>query len=151
MKVWVDADACPKAAKELLFRAADRLKVETHLVANATMHVPKSRNIHFTLVEGGLDVADDYIADSVEKGDLVITADIPLAARVVDKGAACLDPRGQVMDEDNVKSKLATRNLMADLRDEGFMGGGPPPYKPKDRSNFASALDRTLTRLLREV
>lgn len=150
MKIWVDADACPKPAKELIFRAAERLQLETILVANATMRVPNSKHISFELVEGGLDVADDYIADNADSGDLVITADIPLAARVVDKGTACLDPRGQVFDAENVKSKLATRNLMSDLRNEGIMGGGPPPYKPKDRSNFASALDRTLTRLLRQ-
>lgn len=156
MNVWVDADACPKGAKELIFRAADRLKVTTILVANVPIRVPKSNFIRCEVVGAGFDVADDHIAESAQPNDLVITADIPLAARVVDAGALVLDPRGQLLDEDNVKSRLATRNLLADLRDigmtgeGGISGGGPPPYKPKDRANFASALDRTLNRLLRE-
>ena len=150
MKMWVDADACPRDAKDLVFRAAKRMQIETILVANAAMHVPKSPWIRIEIVGQGLDIADDFIADNVVDEDLVITADIPLAARIVDKGAACLDPRGGVFDADNVKARLATRNLMADLRNEGMFGGGPPPYKPKDRSNFASALDRLLTRMIRQ-
>ena len=151
IKVWIDADACPRDAKELVFRTADRLGIDTILVANSQMRIPKSPYISIEVVGKGLDVADDYIADHAEPTDLVVTTDIPLAARIVEKGTACMDPRGRIFDEDNIASRLATRNLMADLRIEGMMGGGPPPYKPKDRSNFASALDRMLTRLAREV
>lgn len=102
------------------------------------------------IVPKGFDVADDWIADCVDQGDLVITADIPLAARIVDKGASGIDPRGQVFDEENVKERLATRNLLMELRDVGMVGGGPKPYKPSDKSKFASALDRLVTRMLRE-
>lgn len=149
LTLWVDADACPKGSKELIYRAADRYQLPTILVANAQMGVPKSAYLSLVLVGSGLDIADDYIAEHVAPGDLVITADIPLAARVVDAGAMGLDPRGLIFDEDNVKNRLATRNLFSDLREVGFMGGGPPPYKPKDRANFASALDRLIQKRLR--
>ncbi len=149
MRLWVDADACPRAAKELIYRAADRYAIETIFVANSAMNLPKSPHLSLHLVGAGFDVADDHIANSVSPGDLVITADIPLAARIVDAGALGIDPRGQLFDEDNVKSRLATRNLLADLRDQGMMGGGPPAYQPKDRANFASVLDRTLQKLIR--
>jgi uncharacterized protein len=149
VRVWVDADACPRAAKELVYRAADRYGIACVFVANSAMNLPKSPHLSLQLVGAGFDVADDHIAESVEPGDLVITADIPLAARIVDAGALGIDPRGQLFDEDNVKSRLATRNLLAELRDQGLMGGGPPAYQPKDRANFASALDRTLQKLIR--
>lgn len=145
MKIWVDADACPRAARELVFRAGVRYGFETILVANSALSIPDEPEISLVLVDKGLDVADNYIADNVTKGDLVITADIPLAARIVDAGALGLDPRGQVFDEDNVHGKLAGRNLMSELRDMGVMGGGPPPYKPKDKTRFATELDRILT------
>lgn len=150
MKLWVDADACPKSSKELIYRAADRYKLTTLLVANTQMRLPKSPYLELVVVSSGYDKADDYIAENVTPQDLVITADIPLAARIVDAGATGIDPRGQIFDEDNVKSKLATRNLMAELRDAGMQGGGPPPYKPKDRAKFASALDRLIHKLLRD-
>ncbi len=147
MKIWVDADACPREAKELVFRAAIRLKIPTCLVANSPMRVPRSPWITLETVGGGFNEADDYIADHVAPGDVVITADIPLAARIVDRGAVGIDPRGQVFTEENVKARLATRNLMAELRESGICDGGPLPYRPKDKSNFASILDRQLTRL----
>lgn len=149
MIVWVDADACPREAKELIFRAADRLQIGTCLVANSTMPMPKSSWVTLEIVDAGFNEADDYIVEKALSGDLVITADIPLAARIVDKGAVGVSPRGLIFDEDNVKSRLATRNLMADLRECGLSGGGPPPYTNKDRSCFASALDRLLTKLSR--
>ena len=148
MRIWIDADACPRAAKDMIYRTADRWGIETILVANTQMRTPRSDYISVVVVEKGFDIADDYIADNIEKGDLAITGDIPLAARIVDAGAHCMDPRGQIFDEDNVKHKLATRNLLAQLRDQGMMGGGPPPYKPKDQNKFASALDALLTKLL---
>ncbi|MDJ0842566.1 MAG: YaiI/YqxD family protein [Acidobacteriota bacterium] len=148
MRIWIDADACPRAAKDMVYRTADRWGIEAVLVANTHMRTPQSDFITVIVVGKGFDVADNYIADNVEKGDLVITADIPLAARIVDAGALGLDPRGQLFDEDNVKQKLATRNLLAQLRDQGMTGGGPPPYKPKDQNKFASALDALLTKML---
>lgn len=149
MLIWVDCDACPRDAKDLVFRAAERLSIETRLVANRGMWVPASPWIELIVVGQDFNEADDYIATNIAPGDLVVTADIPLAARIVDGGALGIDPRGQIFDEDNVKHYLASRNLMADLREGGMIGAGPPPYSPKDRSRFASALDRLLTRALR--
>jgi len=151
MRIWVDADACPKGSKELIFRAADRYEIDTLLVANGSMPFPKSRFISLQRVEAGYDKADDYIAENVAVGDLVITSDIPLAARIVDAGAIGTDPRGQIFDEENVKSRLATRNLLAELRDVGLAGGGPPPYLPKDRARFASTLDRLIQKGIRNT
>ncbi len=146
MKIWVDCDACPRAAKELIYRAAFRFGFETILVANTRMRFPDEEPITLVVVGEGYNVADDYIAEHAGPGDLVITADIPLAARIVDNGALGLDPRGQIFDEGNVKTKLAARNLMAELRDMGMTGGGPPPYKEKDRNRFQQELDRILTK-----
>lgn len=151
MKIWVDADACPRDAKDILFRTAKRREIETILVANNQMNVPKSPWIRVDVVEKGFDVADKYIADKVNAEDVVITADIPLAAAIVEKGALGIGPRGEIYDTENIQDRLATRNLLAHLRDTtDMMGGGPPPYKPKDKSKFASVLDRQLTRLLSE-
>ncbi|MCB1053145.1 MAG: YaiI/YqxD family protein [Acidobacteria bacterium] len=149
MNIWLDADACPKGAKELLFRAAERHKIPLILVANQRMAVPKSEWIQTLWVEKGFDVADAAIVAQVQAGDLVVTSDIPLAAEVVDRGAVVLDSRGVVYDAENVKMKLATRNLMMSLRDEGLVSGGPPPYTPADRHRFASALNTTLLALLK--
>ena len=149
MHIWIDADACPRDAKDLVFRAAERLNIKTTLVANQTMRIPKSRWIELVLVPKGLDEADNYIADRVQPGDVVVAEDVPLSARLVDAGATGIDPRGTIYTEENVKQRLAARNLLADLREQGMMGGGPAPYKPKDRAKFASALDRLLTQLLR--
>lgn len=148
--IWIDADACPRPAKEIVFKAAKRLGIHVKMVANQWMRTPASTHIELVLVESGLDVADDAIAEGVSEGDLVITADIPLAARIVDRGALGIDPRGLVYSPENVKEKLATRNLLAELRDVGMTGTGPPPYKPKDRSKFASSLDRLLTQMLKD-
>jgi len=147
MKIWVDADACPRDAKEMIYRTAMRMEILACLVANSPLRTPKSQWITVETVGHGFDVADDFIADNVTEGDVVITADIPLAARIVDKGAHGIDPRGKMFTEENVKERLATRDLLSELRDQGMTSGGPPPYKPKDKSKFASALDRLLTKL----
>jgi len=144
MRIWVDSDACPRDAKDIVFRTAKRLQIEARLVAHQTMRVPRSPWITLEVVTAGFDAADDHIADNVQPGDLVVTADIPLAARIVDAGATGIDPRGLIYDADNVKEKLATRNLLAQLRDEGLAGTGPPPYRPADKNKFASALDALL-------
>lgn len=150
MRIWVDADACPRDAKELIFRTAKRRQIETVLVANGMMRVPKSAWVRLELVDKGSDVADDWIADHATQGDIVVTADIPLAARIVDNGAVGIDPRGLVYHENNVKDRLAARNLMFELRSGGMVGGGPPPYKAKDKSKFASALENLITSVLRD-
>ncbi|MCB1043712.1 MAG: YaiI/YqxD family protein [Acidobacteria bacterium] len=144
MKIWVDADACPRGAKDLVYRAAQRERIEVTLVANQAMRIPDDTLIQLVIVEKGFDIADETIINQVQAGDLVITADIPLAAQVVDRGGLALDPRGIVYDDENVKTKLAARNLMASLRDEGLISGGPAPYQGADRHRFASALNRII-------
>ncbi len=148
MRIWVDADACPGAIKEILFRAADRVRVELTLVANHPMRTPRSPYVKSMLVGAGFDVADRRIAELVEEGDLVITADIPLAADVVGKGAIALNPRGDLYDEESVGEALAMRNLMDELRSGGMVTGGPAPLGKTDRQAFANQLDRILARQL---
>jgi len=144
MKIWVDADACPKVIKEILFRAADRKKVMVTLVSNQYLQVPKSKYINSIQVPGGPDIADDYIAAQIEKGDLVITADIPFAAIIVKKGGSALNPRGQFYDKENIQQILTMRNLMDELRSTGIETGGPDSFKQSDRQNFANRLDQFL-------
>lgn len=151
MKIWVDADACPRPAKEIIYRTSNRLGVPTVLVANTPLTLPTSDFISSEVVEGGMDVADDFIVDHCNEMDVVISADIPLADRVITVGAIVIDPRGQMLDAENIKPKLATRNLMSELRDQGMLGGGPAPYTARDKSKFASSLDATLTRLLKGI
>lgn len=146
MKIWVDADACPLVIKEILFRAADRAQIMTTLVANATLRIPDSPFIKTVRVKQGFDVADHWIVQQMEAGDLVITADIPLAAEVITRGAQALDPRGELYSEDNVRERLAIRNLMQDLRSTGELLGGPATFSHADRQRFANHLDRLLTR-----
>tara|TARA_R110002095_G_scaffold194767_5_gene173184 strand:- start:2589 stop:3089 length:501 start_codon:yes stop_codon:yes gene_type:complete len=145
MQIWVDADACPGEIKELLFRAAKRTKMKTTLVANQPMRIPRSEFIDNLLVPAGLNVADQRIVELVQPGDLVITADIPLAADVVAKGGQALNPRGMLYTEANVGARLASRDLMDDLRGEGQITGGPANFNAKDRQAFANQLDRWLT------
>jgi uncharacterized protein len=145
MQVWVDADACPQVIKEILFRAADRAQVVTTLVANATLRVPASSFIKSVRVRKGFDVADHWIVQQLQAGDLVVTADIPLAAEAIARGAHALDPRGELYSEDNVRDRLAIRNLMQDLRATGEILGGPAPFGQADRHRFANQLDRFLT------
>jgi uncharacterized protein len=149
MKIWIDADACPRAAKEIVFKAARRLQVPAVLVANRAIAVPRAPLISLTVVGGAVDEADRHIVAHCAPGDLVVTADIPLASALVDKGVVVLDPRGTVFTADNVKEALATRNLMQDLREQGLMEGGPPPLARGHATAFANALDRELTRLRR--
>lgn len=146
MEIWVDADACPSAIKEILFRAAERAQVSTTLVANTALRTPPSPFIRSLRVAKGFDVADHRIAQLVRPGDLVVTADIPLAAAVVARGALALDPRGELYSEDNVHERLAVRNLMQELRSSGALVAGPAALAPGDRQRFANHLDRVLAR-----
>lgn len=149
MKIWIDADACPKVVKEIIFRAAKRLKIETILVANHDMYIPRSPHIKKVLVGKGFDVADHHIAENLGPFDLVITADIPLAAEVVESEAFAISPRGQLYTEENVRERLSVRNFMQDIRDHGGSTGGPPPLRESDKRQFASTFDRVLTQLRR--
>jgi uncharacterized protein YaiI (UPF0178 family) len=150
VKIWIDADACPRVIKEILFRAAERLKVPVCLVANNDLTKCHTSYVTSVKVAQGFDVADDYIAEHALATDLVITADIPLAARVVEKGGVALDPRGELYTEENVGERLSMRNLMQELRSDGQLLGGPAQFSLTDRQRFASSLDRLLTRMLRE-
>ncbi|QDV53302.1 YaiI/YqxD family protein [Gimesia fumaroli] len=145
MKIWVDADACPGEIKELLFRAAERTNTRMTLVANQPLRIPRSKLIDSLLVPPGLNVADQRIVELVQPGDLVITADIPLAADVVAKNAQALNPRGTLYTDANIGAILASRDLMDDLRGEGVITGGPSNFNAKDRQAFANQLDRWLT------
>jgi len=146
VQIWVDADACPQVIKEILYRAAERAQVLTTLVANAALRTPLSPFIRSVRVAKGFDVADHRIVQEVQPGDLVITADIPLAAEVIARGAQALDPRGELYSEDNVRERLAMRNLMQELRSAGALIGGPAPFGQGDRHLFANHLDRFLAR-----
>ena len=144
--IWVDADACPAVIKDILYRAADRLQLPLTLVANRLLRVPPSPNIHALQVPMGFDVADNHLLNVVAAGDLVITADIPLAAQLVARGARVLDPRGEVYDADNIQERLAMRNLMGGLRGAGVSLSGPAALSQADRQAFARQLERLLAR-----
>jgi uncharacterized protein len=146
MHIWVDADACPNAIKEILYRAAERTRIRTTLVAGKPVVAPRSRWVTAVTVTTGFDAADDAIIERLQPGDLVVTADIPLAARAVTAGAAALNPRGEFYTEENIRERLAMRDLMASLRDTGSLSGGPPPLGNVERQAFANALDRWLAR-----
>ncbi len=146
MKIWVDADACPVVIKEILFRTATRLQLTTILVANQMLRVPPSPYIRALQVAAGFDVADNYIVSQVETVDLVITADIPLAAAVIDKGALALGPRGELYSAANIRESLSMRDFMEGLRSSGVQTGGPAALSQADRQNFANQLDRLLAR-----
>jgi uncharacterized protein YaiI (UPF0178 family) len=146
VKIWVDADACPVVIKEILFKAAVRTGIELTLVANQTISVPKSANITFVRVGSGFDVADNEIVKRLEKGDLVITGDIPLAAEVIEKGGHALNPRGDMYTENNIKARLTMRNFMDTLRSSGIDTGGPPTFNKTDRKSFADQLDKFLNK-----
>jgi len=145
LRIWVDADACPKVIKEILFRVAERVKIEVILVANQAMNTPPSQFISSIQVGQGFDVADNEIVKRVVAGDLVITADIPLAADAIEKDAQVLDPRGEMYTNENIKQRLSMRNFMDELRGSGVETGGPAAMNAADRQQFANQLDRLLT------
>ncbi len=146
MKIWVDADACPVAIKEILFRAAERTATELILVANQALHTPPSRHIKTLQVPRGFDVADDEIVRKLSAGDLVITSDIPLAAEVIEKGGHALSPRGELHTVENIGARLNMRDFMDTLRGSGVDTGGPSAFSQRDRQAFANNLDKLLTR-----
>lgn len=144
MPIWVDADACPKVIKEVLYRAAEREQMMVTLVANQALSVPPSRFLRTLRVSAGFDVADNEIVQRVEAGDLVITADIPLAAEVMEKGAIALNPRGERYSEATIRERLTMRDFMDTLRASGVQTGGPPTLNQRDRQQFANELDKWL-------
>ena len=146
MKIWVDADACPVVIKEILYRAANRAQVPLTLIANQMLRVPPSPWIKALQVPGGFDVADQRIVEEVQAGDLVITADIPLAAQVIAKGAVVIDPRGELLSAGNIQERLTMRNFMEELRNSGVETGGPAALSSADRQAFANQLDRLLAK-----
>jgi len=146
MQIWIDADACPRVIKDILYRAAERRGIPLILVANKPLRTPPSQFIRSVQVAAGFDVADAEIARRVEPGDLVITADIPLAADVIRAGGHALNPRGDFYTPDNIQERLTMRNMMDELRGAGVETGGPSPLNPSDRQAFANQLDRFLTR-----
>jgi len=147
MQIWVDADACPAVIKDILYRAAERAQVNLVLVANRALTTPRSPWIRVVQVGRGFDVADNHIVNAAEPGDLVITADIPLAAAVVEKGALALNPRGELYSRENVRELLDMRNFMDTLRASGVETGGPSAFSQNDRQAFANQLDRFLAKL----
>ncbi|MCI5210045.1 MAG: YaiI/YqxD family protein [Candidatus Electrothrix sp. ATG2] len=151
MKIWVDADACPVVIKEILFKAANRTGVQLTLVANKPIRVPASDRITFIQVSYGPDVADKEIINRLHAGDLVITADIPLAAQVVEQGGFALHPRGELYTTENIKERLSTRDFLDSLRLSGVETGGPSALSNRDRQTFANHLDQLLSRYAKEA
>ncbi|MFJ4390355.1 YaiI/YqxD family protein [Pseudomonas soli] len=147
MRVWIDADACPKAAKDLIVKFALKRKLEVVMVAGQPQIKPAFACVRLIVVPSGMDAADDYLVDNAEPGELVICSDVPLADRLIKKGVAALDPRGREFDERNMGERLAVRNLFTELREQGQVGGGQAPYGEREKQSFANALDRILGRL----
>ena len=150
MIIWVDADACPGVIKEIIYKTAERMKIMAIFVANQPLKLPHSNYIDFILVDAGFDVADNEIIRQLNATDVVITADIPLAAAVVDKGGIALNPRGEIYSDANIKTRLGMRNLMDTLRADGIETKGPPPLNDKAKQLFANSLDRTLVKLQKQ-
>jgi hypothetical protein len=147
VKIYVDADACPTVIKDILYRVSQRTGIEVVLLANQPLSIPRIPTVRSIQVSQGFDVADDHIVELVEADDLVITADIPLAAEVIDKGGKALNPRGELYTKANIKARLNIRDFMDSMRNSGVqVGGGPPPLNQKDRMEFANALDKYLAR-----
>ena len=146
-KIWVDADACPRTVKDILFRAAKRLELEVTLVANQPVPVPKSKFVNAIQVGSGFDVADNYIVQHANAGDLIITADIPLAAELVEKDCVVINPRGELYSADNIRERLNMRDFMDTLRSSGVDTGGPPALNQTDSRNFANQLDGMVTKM----
>jgi uncharacterized protein YaiI (UPF0178 family) len=150
MKIYVDADACPKVIKEVLYKAVKRVKIEMILVADQYLRIPQSEYIRAIQVPSDIDSADEKIVELLQSGDLVITADIPLADQVVSKGGFAINPRGELYTEQNIKERLAVRDMMAEMRSSGLEFGGPPAFSLKDKEKFANQLDRFLTKAMRK-
>ncbi len=150
MQIWVDADACPAAIKEILYRVAARTEIPVILVANKAIRTPRSLYIRSITVPGGFDVADQHIAQQVERGDLVITADVPLAAKVIERGGQALNPRGELYTAENIGERLSVRDFMDELRSGGTITGGPATFSKRDREAFANQIDRLLATRARE-
>lgn len=146
MRIWIDADACPVAIKEVLYRVANRTKIQMTFVANQMLRVPPSPWIFAVQVPSGFDVADDRIVQEAQAGDVVVTADIPLASAVIAKQVWVIDPRGDLIDQNTIQARLTMRNFMEDLRSAGVQTGGPSAFSPKDVRAFANQLDRLLAR-----
>ena len=151
MHIWIDADACPKVIKEIIFRASQRTKTPVTLVANQYMTKPASPLIKAVQVPRGFDEADNYIVENLNPGDLVITADIPLAADAIDKDAHVINPRGEEYTKENIKQRLNMRDFMEQMRSTGEVSGGPAPLSQSDRQAFANALDRLLAKLRTQI
>jgi uncharacterized protein len=152
MRIWVDADAAPRDVKEVVYRAAQRLSIHAVLVANRRLATPPHNAfVHAVLVEGGPDAADRHIAESASPGDIAITADIPLAATLVERNIVVVDPRGDLLTPDNVRERLSIRDFMESLRGSGVETGGAAPYGPRDKQAFAAALDRVLALALKNA
>ena len=148
--VWVDADACPNGIKDILLRTSKRLSVPMVFVANQSVRLPSSNLLSLITVRDGADIADDLIVEKMNPGDIVITQDIPLAARVIEKNGVAIGVRGQLYDDNSIQSRLSTRNLMEQFRAAGMETSGPKPFNQKDVQSFANALDRTLTKALKD-
>jgi len=144
-KIWIDADACPKVVKEIVFKTSQRLKIKIILVANSYQNIPNSDLIQLIVVNDGFDAADEHIIDQVEMHDIVITADIPLAAKVLKKKAIALNPRGEIYTEHNICSISSLRDFMKEFRDAGTITGGPPPFGPKDVKLFSDSLNKLVS------
>lgn len=149
MKIWVDADACPVAVKEILYRAAQRTQTQVTLIANQMLRVPPSPWITAWQVPAGFDVADQRIVNEAQAGDIVVTADVPLAAQVIAQGAWVLDPRGELLDKNNIQERLTMRNFMETLRNSGIDTGGQAAFSPADKQAFAKQLDKLLAKARR--
>jgi len=150
MQVWIDGDACPARVKEFIYKASERTGVSVTLVANAAMRIPHSPKIRLVVVSGDFDAADHHIVANATAEDLVVTADVPLASELIDKGAVVINSRGTIYTPENVKDSLSVRNLMQELRGGGIIQGGPSAYGDKDFNRFANSFDRELTRLLKK-
>ena len=147
MKIWIDADACPKVIKEHIFKIAGTKDIKVTLVANSHMWIPDSPLFNLIQVDQGADVADYYIVEHINADDLAITADIPLADLIVKKGATAINPRGEIYTEENISERLSMRDFMQELRDSGQVTGGPVPFGTKDKAEFANSLNKILSKI----
>ena len=147
MTIWIDADACPKSLREIVYRASHRLSLPVTVVANSYIAIPRDSLVRAIQVEKGADMADHYIVEHVGEKDIVITGDIPLAAFIVEKGAVAIDHRGDLLTEENVRERLSVRDFMKEIRDSGVITSGPAPFGPKDVEKFSNALNKILSRI----